>query len=130
MEFAGKHILAGHKTITPPGQEGWREAPGWLFYYRNNFMWFMDFSLRKIQGALLRILNNHPGCGEAAAAPPVQEGRLPSSPRALILTPSKFRLPSNPYPTSVPKISPMPIWTAVPGQDGWDIKRFGAGVVL
>ena len=53
----------------------------------------MDFSLRKIQGAFLRILNNHPGCGFAAAAPPfslwlrphglalatarVQEGRLP-----------------------------------------------------
>src|SRR5215831_17989542 len=68
--------------------------------------WFMDFSLRRIQGAFLRILNNHPGCGFAAAAPffpygcaltglhslPLvsRRGDCPCSPRTLILTPSKF----------------------------------------
>jgi len=52
-------------AIAPPGQEGWRKAPGWLF--------------RK------SLLNNHPVCvglGAArycfdrAATPPVQEGQF------------------------------------------------------
>ena len=40
--------------IAPPGQEGWREAPGWLFNFQNN----------------------HPVCAFGAATPPVQEGQL------------------------------------------------------
>jgi len=27
----GKNTLNGHIEIAPPGQEEWREAPGWLF---------------------------------------------------------------------------------------------------
>ena len=56
------------RAIAPPGQEGWREAPGWLF--RRS------------------LLNNHPVCAsleaarhfpDRAATPPVQEGQLPAS---------------------------------------------------
>jgi hypothetical protein len=54
---------AWKRGIAPPGQEGWREAPGWLFKRM--------------------LLNNHPVCTgleaarhsfDRAATPPVQEG--------------------------------------------------------
>jgi len=45
--------------IAPPGQEGWREAPGWLFLIE-------EFCLSK--------LNHHPVCAFGAATPPGQEG--------------------------------------------------------
>jgi len=50
----------GREPITPPGQEGWREAPGW---------WI------KLEKQNPSILNNHPVCGFAAATPPGQEGQ-------------------------------------------------------
>src|SRR5215471_1768510 len=62
-------------AIAPPDQEGWREAPGWLF--RRSF------------------LNNHPICADLeaalhffdrAAAPPGQEGQLPTCKRLAIPT--------------------------------------------
>jgi hypothetical protein len=46
--------------IAPPGQEGWREAPGWLF---------------QIEEFCLSNVIHHPVCGFAAATPPGQEGR-------------------------------------------------------
>src|SRR5437762_8339780 len=60
--------MSGSRRIAPPGQEGWREAPGWLFRRR--------------------LLNNHPVCAsleaalhfsDRAATPPVQEGQLSAS---------------------------------------------------
>src|SRR5262245_34064903 len=68
--IAGVNELRGsHKrVIAPPRQEGWREAPGWLFRRR--------------------FLNNHPVCAVSEAArffliaqpaPPIQEGRFVAS---------------------------------------------------
>jgi len=48
------------RAIAPPGQEGRREAPGWLFM---------------IEGFYLSNLNHHPVCAFGAATPPGQEGR-------------------------------------------------------
>jgi hypothetical protein len=31
IQFEIRTILDGHARIAPPGQEGWREAPGWWF---------------------------------------------------------------------------------------------------
>jgi len=46
--------------IAPPGQEGWREAPGWLLQINEFFL--LNF-------------NHHPVCALGAATPPGQEGR-------------------------------------------------------
>jgi hypothetical protein len=50
----------GANSIAPPGQEGWREAPGWLFL---------------IEEFCLSNLIHHPVCAFGAATPPGQEGR-------------------------------------------------------
>jgi len=49
--------MVNSEAIAPPGQEGWREAPGWLFH---------------LDGFCVSNLDHHPVCGFAAATPPCQ----------------------------------------------------------
>src|SRR5262249_34238362 len=60
------------RAITPPGQEGWREAPGWLFNQIANRMKndYQDFE-------------QPPVCGFAAAPPLSRRGNRQSGPLLL-----------------------------------------------
>src|SRR5215831_19210872 len=53
-------------AIAPPGQEGWREAPGWLFNQISNRPKNHDKELE--QPPRLRLRRSHPSCPEGAIA--------------------------------------------------------------
>ena len=46
--------------IAPPGQEGWREAPGWWINHHIQNMFFGDIFMELEQPPRLRLRRSHP----------------------------------------------------------------------